>query len=126
MRGLEHKSHGKQLRELGFFYSGEKEAQGRPYCSPQLPERRLCRGGVCLFSNSNRTRGSGSKLCQGRFRFDIRENLFSERVVRCWKRLPRVVVESSFLEVFENLEDVALRDVVSGHGGNGHGWTWWS
>ena len=25
----------------GMVQSGEEEAEGRPYCSPQLPERRL-------------------------------------------------------------------------------------
>jgi len=34
MRGLEHKSDGEQLRELGLFRL--HEAQGTPYCSLQL------------------------------------------------------------------------------------------
>jgi len=61
-------------------------------------------------------RGNGLKLCEGRFRLDIRKNLFPERAVLQWHRLHREVVQ--FLEVLKNRVDVALRDVVSGHGGD--------
>jgi len=50
---------------------------------------------------------------------DTGNNIFSERAVLQWHRLHRKVVESLSLEVLQSRVDVALRDVVSGHGGDG-------
>ena len=58
-------------------------------------------------------RGDGFKLHQRRFRLDIRKH-FSQRAV-----LHGDVVQSPSLEVFESRVDVALRDVGSGHSGDG-------
>ena len=75
--------------------------------------------GVELFSliTSSRMGDNGLKSCRGRFGMDIRKN-FLERVVMYWDRLHREVVESPTLEVFKNCVDVALRGMVSGHGGD--------
>jgi len=53
------------------------------------------------------------------FRLDIRKNLFSKRLEMHQNRLPGEVVESPSLEVFKERADVALRDTVGGHSGEG-------
>ena len=50
---------------------------------------------------------------------DIRKNFFSEGAVSHWHRLPREVLQSPAPKVFKKHRDMALRDMVSGHGGDG-------
>jgi len=59
-------------------------------------------------------RGNCLKLHQGRFRLAIRTNVFTERVIKLWNRLPREVVESPSLEAFKRRVDMGLGTWFSG------------
>jgi len=61
---------------------------------------------------SDRTRGSGSKLKEDRFRLDIGKKFFPMRVVKHWNKLPREAVAASSLAVFKARLNGALSNLV--------------
>ena len=77
----------------------------------QYPNEAYEQEGSQLFQrvDNSRTRRNGLKLKEGRFRLDVRERIFTKRVVRCWNSCPeRLWMPRPSLEVFKARLDGAL------------------
>ena len=101
---------------MGLFSLEKRRLQGDLIAAFQYSKGTYRKDGDKLFSrdNSDRTRGNGSKLKEGRFGLDISKKFFTLSVVRSWNRLPRTAVCVPSLEVFEVRLDGPLRTWSSG------------
>ncbi|GAB0186088.1 triadin [Grus japonensis] len=112
--GLERLSYEDRLRELGLFSLEKRRRWGHVMAVFQYLKGayKKAREGLFIRECSDRTRGNGFKLKEGRFRLAVRKKFFTVRAVRQWNRLPREAVDAPSLEVFKARLDGALGNLV--------------
>ena len=100
---LEGKTYEEQLRSLGLFSLEKRRLRDKLMAVHTFLKGRSRGGDADLLSlvTSNRTRGNGRNLSQGKFRLNIRKRFFTERVVGHWNRLPRELVAAPNLSEFK-------------------------
>jgi len=114
IQGLEHLSYEERLRELGLFSLEKRRLWGDLTAAFQYLKGACKKAGEGLLTRagSDRTRGNGFSLKEGRVKLGIRKKFFTLSMVRHWHRLPREAVAAPSLEVFKARLDGALRDLV--------------
>jgi len=114
IRGLEYLSYEDRLREWGLFSLEKRRLRGDLIAAFQYMKEAYRKDGEGLFTRvcSDRTRGNGCKLKEGRFRLDIRKKFFTMRVVKHWNRLAREAAAAPSLAVFKARLDGVLSNLV--------------
>jgi len=98
---MEHLVYVENLRELGLFSLQKRRLQGDFIAAFLYQKWAYKKAGEGLFTRacSDRTRGNGFKLKEGRFRLYTRKKFLTVKMVGHWTRLPREVMDAPFLEV---------------------------
>ena len=112
VKSLKGKTYKEQLRSLGLFSLEERRLRGDLIAVYSFLKGGSGEGGADLLSLVTWTRGNGMKLCQGKFRLDIRKRFFTERVVSHWNRLPMEAVRAPSLSEFKKCLDNTLSHMV--------------
>ena len=126
IRGLEHLSYEDILSKLILFSLEKRRLQGDLIAAFQylMGAYKQERERIFTWSNSDRTRGNGFKLKEGKFRLDVRKEFFTQMVVRRW--LSREAVGTPTLEALSARLDGALGSLIHWVAAlpKADGWNW--
>lgn len=90
------------MKKVGVIQPGEEKASGISYCSLSIYKRGLSERQRNTFHSaySDRTRGNGFKMKEGWFKLDLRNTVFTVRVVRHWNSVaaPSLTMFRSILD----------------------------